>query len=145
MGYGNFIIQHLIEQGSPARRLSILKELLPILPYLAMHRTASHVVQRVLEYSDMESMQMIVSKLLYAESPNSFADVASSRYGSFVVEQFIDLRPRFPECFNAVHCHLAENVEKVGQGLYGKRVAERFGLMVSSPTVEALAACEAAA
>merc|ERR1711997_682439 len=45
--YGNFIIQHIFEQGSPERRLSILKQLLPAIPYLAMHRTASHVVQRM--------------------------------------------------------------------------------------------------
>lgn len=131
--YGNFIIQHLVEQGSPARRMSVLNHLLSHMPYLAMHRTASHVVQRVLEYSDKESLQMIVAVLLCAESPNSFVDIACSRYGSFVTEQFVNLRLRSPECFDKVHCYLAENVEKLGQGLYGKRVAECFGLDVPSP------------
>merc|ERR1712217_908258 len=130
--YGNFIIQHLIEQGSPARRLSIMNQLLPSMPYLAMHRTASHVVQRMLEYSDRENLQMIVAAFLYAEGTNSLTDVACSRYGSYVTEQFVDLRLRCPECFNKVHCYLAENVEKIVQGQYGKRVAERFGLGVPS-------------
>lgn len=130
--YGNFVIQHLFEQGAPARRLDILSQLLHAVPYLAMHRTASHVIQRLLEYCDRESLHMIIATLLNSQSPTSFVEVACNRYGSVVTEQLTDLRFRTPECFTKVHCYLAENVEMLGQGQYGKRVAERFGLEVPS-------------
>ena len=46
------------------------------LPSLAMHRTASHFVQQLLDYSEPENQQLIVQKLLEAPLPESFVEVA---------------------------------------------------------------------
>ena len=74
---------------------------------MATHRTASHVVQRALTYSDERGQAMIVQAgmgglnhhgdhgglkhalpqaLLHGHGENSLVKVATGRYGSFVVE-----------------------------------------------------------
>merc|ERR1711957_986134 len=58
--FANFVIQHLLEHGSPDCRARIVQSLLPYLPMLAVHRTASHVVQRTLDYSNDEARRVLV-------------------------------------------------------------------------------------
>merc|ERR550525_2330495 len=120
--YGNFVMQHLLEQGSPTRRKSILNQLLPVLPYLAMHRTASHVVQSALAHSDQENLHQLINALLCGQSPNSFIEIARSHYGSFVIYQLVDLRMKSPSYFNIVYHTMAENLEKLVQTDFGRRV-----------------------
>lgn len=128
--YGNFVVQHLLEQGSATRRKCILNQLLPLLPYLAMHRTASHVVQRALAHSDQDDLNLLIDALLCGQSPNSFIDVARSRYGSFVICQLIELRIRSPSYFHVVYETMTKNVEELVQTDFGRRVAENFKLEI---------------
>merc|ERR1712217_104700 len=130
--YGNFVIQHLLEQGSLTRRQAILNHLLPVLPYLAMHRTASHVVQRALAHCD-ENLDQLVNALLCGHSPNSFTEIARSHYGSFVIYQLVDLRLKSPLHFNAVQHTLATHVEEIAQTNFGRRLVEHFGFEVRGP------------
>jgi len=85
--YGNFVIQHLLEHGSYARRALVLERLLPCLPYLSTHRTASHVVQQAMNHSSTQGQRKIVDSLLHAAAPHMLVQVASSRYGSYVIEE----------------------------------------------------------
>merc|ERR1719210_1594897 len=50
--FGNFFIQSLLEHGAQHRRETIVQQLLPFVPKLAVHRTACHVLQKALNYSD---------------------------------------------------------------------------------------------
>lgn len=129
--YGNFVVQHLVEH-SPPHRAPILERMLEDLPVLAGHRTASHVVQKVMDYSDDEGKQAIVEALLRAESPQSLSEVACSRYGSFVVEQLAGMS----EAGDEVKQSIAEHSDELSQSPFGKRVLERFGLV--APSEEAL-------
>jgi len=135
--YGNFVVQHLLEYGSLLCRHGILSRLLPDLPTLAMHRTASHVIQRALDFSDEESQAAIISTLLCAASPGSLVEVASSRYGSYVVEQLATMKMQNHRgLIDEVARRLAENTSELCTTNFGKRVAEGFGLE-ALPPVEA--------
>merc|ERR1712242_218171 len=85
--FGNFVVQSLLEHGTSQRRRAIVQQLLPTLPQLACHRTASHVVQKAVNYSGEQGRWDLASALLQAHAPHSFAEVAATRYGSFVVEE----------------------------------------------------------
>ena len=52
---------------------------------MAQHRTASHVVQRALTYSDDQGQGLIVQALIQSQGETSLLKVATGRYGSFVV------------------------------------------------------------
>jgi len=132
--FGNFVIKHLLEHGSTDCRSEIIRRLLPTVSLLAMHRTASHIVQQALTFGSSEDLRALILKLLESQSPNSFEDIACSRYGSFVVEQLAGI------C--SIFLNLADLVETMKQRLFaslpiledsqfGQRVAQRFGLRES--------------
>merc|ERR1712070_60469 len=130
--YGNFVVSHLLEHGSSIRRVRILDELLPTLPQLAVHRTASHVVQKAIDHSDEDGKRRLVERLLNAPSPNSFMEVACSRYGSFVVEDLSNVNT----CKEDMRRYLGSGIDTLSASQFGKKVIDCFGLVVStSPTV----------
>lgn len=130
--YGNFVVQHILEHGSPSRRTAILHKMLGMIPTLAMHRTASHVVQKALDYSSEEGQSAIIRRLLDGERPTSLAEVACSRYGSFVVEQLASIRVWSDE----VQGRLSAEIPALGQSQFGRRVAERFGFQLPQEAEE---------
>eukprot|EP00747_Dinoflagellata_sp_TGD_P166700 gnl/TRDRNA2_/TRDRNA2_189901_c0_seq1.p1 gnl/TRDRNA2_/TRDRNA2_189901_c0~~gnl/TRDRNA2_/TRDRNA2_189901_c0_seq1.p1 ORF type:complete len:579 (+),score=117.25 gnl/TRDRNA2_/TRDRNA2_189901_c0_seq1:242-1738(+) len=128
--YGNFVIQHLLEHGAPDCRASIVRRMLPFASMLSMHRTASHVIQRALDYSDEDGQRQIVETLLCSkESGFTIVDVASSRYGSFVVEQIASVRSSFAE----LRSRLLEGISQLSRSQFSKRVIDRYGLQAAVP------------
>jgi hypothetical protein len=121
--YGNFVIQHLLEHGSAALRCRILKCMLPVVPVLAVHRTASHGVQRALDHCDEVGQYAIIDAMLQGESPHSLAEIACSRYGSYVIEQLAG--PPFDK-HPEVRKRLLEGCELLAGSQFGRRVAEKF-------------------
>lgn len=72
--------------------MEVLEKLLALTPHLAGHRTASHVVQRMLNYVSLDGRQAIARTLFASPAPCSFEDMAAGRYGSYVAEELINLR-----------------------------------------------------
>lgn len=120
--YGNFVMQHLLEHW-PSERGSILQAILQDVPGLAVHRTASHVVQKALDWCDEEGKEQIVVALL---SCKSLEQVACNRYGSYVVEQLEDVSTYNDE----VKQRIAQDQQNLSahKDDYGRRVLQRFGL-----------------
>lgn len=137
--YGNFVVQHLLEHGSHNRRVGILYNLLQTLPQLAVHRTASHVVQKAIDYSDQDGKLLLVKRLL-SEIPgteHSIAEIASTRYGSFVVEQLANVSIGKEE----VKQSLERGVNRLDESQFGKKVIDSFGLVAGTvPTAAGITA-----
>lgn len=128
--YGNFIVQHLFEHV-PECRHDLLATILQQIPSLSMHRTASHVVQRALDYCDEDAQALIVQTFFASTSPD-LVEIASGRYGSYVAEQLIQLSEVLVQ---EVKTRLERSLDVLCQSQFGRRVAEKFGLPV--PDVEA--------
>jgi len=124
--FGNFVVQHLLEHGSNERRHAILKRVKDRLPVLAMHRTASHFVQQLLDYVDADLQKQIVATLMEAKPPESLPEVAGSRYGSFVVEQIASVESMFVEVRSALSVSLPYLSDS--QRKFAKRVIDKFDL-----------------
>lgn len=122
--YGNFVVQHLLEHGSPERQTALLALLLPELPLLASHRTASHVVQKALDFAGETGERAIVLRLLGGEPPHSLEEVACTRYGSFVVEQIILKSSAWAE--GEVSARLTPCLLQLSASQFGKRVADKI-------------------
>lgn len=129
--FGNFVVSHLLEHTPPLRQ-QLCKNLLPGISALAMHRSASHVVQKALDFSDAAMQTEIAEAFLKAGDPNSLADVACSRYGHYVVMSFA----RIPHCHQHMRAQLMPQVSTVNTTLFGKKVIDCFGLVARTlPTV----------
>lgn len=115
------MVQHLYEHA-PNQRDKILSKILGQVPSMATHRTASHVVQRALTYSDERGQAMIVQAVLHGHGENSLVKVATGRYGSFVVEQLGQL----PNWDLIVKARLEAELLELVSSAFGRRVAENF-------------------
>eukprot|EP00435_Cladocopium_sp_Y103_P028321 s2134_g7.t1 len=93
--FANFVVQHIFEHGMPERKSRCFQMLLPYVLQHATHKTASNVVQRMLEHADVSSQALIADAFLAGEGEESLETIAATRYGSFVVHSLVDkLHPR---------------------------------------------------
>merc|ERR1712228_507354 len=74
--FGNCVVQHVLEYGTPSCRSSITRRLATAMPSLVMNRIASRVVEKALELSDQTEQYLIAEALLQTTTPISMADVA---------------------------------------------------------------------
>lgn len=87
--FGNFVIQRLIEHMEAARN-ELFEMLKSHMRLHASHRTASHVLQLLLENLDEARCQHLMERLLEEGVDGcSLEDVMTTRYGSFVVLQVV--------------------------------------------------------
>lgn len=93
--FGNFVVQHLFEHGTSAMKHACVQTLLPHILQHATHKTASNVVQCMLEHADLTCQAAIADALLAGEGETSLETIATTHYGSFVVQRLVDrLHPR---------------------------------------------------
>lgn len=89
-GYGNYVVQHVLEYSSSEHRAQIVAALSRAdIGTLAQDRMASHVLERVLELCGPHERQDILHAIL--ASPPSLLDIACSRFGSFLVQRILRL------------------------------------------------------
>jgi len=116
------VVQHLVEDGSKKRRSRLIAAMLSAIPTFAMHRTASHCIQRALLYGNDEGRDAIVHALLAEEGANSLVDIACSRSGSFVPEQLAAMPARSEE----ISRHLMEALPRLQNCCFGQRVTDNM-------------------
>lgn len=93
--FANFVVQHIFEHGMASRKSHCFRMLLPHVLQHATHKTASNVVQRMLEHADVTGQALIADAFLAGEGESSLETIAATRYGSFVVHSLVDkLHPR---------------------------------------------------
>mmetsp|Transcript_18090 Transcript_18090/g.42264 ORF Transcript_18090/g.42264 Transcript_18090/m.42264 type:complete len:499 (+) Transcript_18090:132-1628(+) len=130
--FGNFVVQHLLEHGSNERRRAILNQVEDRLPALSMHRTASHFVQQLLDYSEPGFQEMIIRKLLDASEEDqegkevTLGEIAGSRYGSFVIEQVASVSEMYDEVREALQEVLPRM--NAAQLKFARRVMDKYNL-----------------
>jgi len=124
--YANFVIQHLIEH-SPDYRTQILDSMLEDLPIAAVCRYGSHVVQKLMDYSDEDRRPDIVAALLHGKSPNTLVEVASDRYGSYVVEQLAGMSDAGSDVTESI----AKGCDELSQSRWGLKVLQCCGVVPS--------------
>lgn len=124
--HGSSVIKHLLEYGNSECRAGIVQRLIPRIPLLAMHRTASHVVEKAFNCCSDEEQYSIAMALLRATAPISVVDVACSRCGSSILEEVASTN-----AFNTeFRSRLAAALPRLGQSKFGRRVVASFELML---------------
>lgn len=123
--YGNFVIQHIFVHGSQEWKDQIAEQLVGVLPQLAKHRTASHVVQSALERGGDEIQRSFAAALVNAEGGDSLVEVACTRYGSFVVEELSGVQHYREQ----VHGLLQNDFARLAEDQFGEKVLAKFGLV----------------
>merc|ERR1719203_1658492 len=83
--FGNFVVQHLLEHGTPEQQRALVDMLRADIQRLARHRVASHVVRSALKNASPEDKQRLVSDL--SVDAENLTDLAHHHCGSFVIRE----------------------------------------------------------
>lgn len=92
--WGSRVLQTLSEYSGTSCRELLIRQLTPEAAQLAMHRTASQVIRKLLELGDETGQQLLAAAVLEAVRSNSVqvVNIACSRCGSVVLQQISSLR-----------------------------------------------------
>jgi pumilio RNA-binding family len=90
--FGNYVVQHVLEYGTPTQQTAVIDALLSGgVMQLAMHRVASNVIERALVQCGAEDRHALMGQLI-VEPPATLA-MASSRYGAFIAQRLLEMPP----------------------------------------------------
>jgi len=132
--FANFVMQHIFEHGLQPWKDNIALQIAGVLPYLSKHRTASHVVQRALEFGGEKIQRILIHALVNGEGEDSLVEVACSRYGSFVAEELAGIQVYS----GPVRQLLQAGLSRITMSQYGKRAIAKFSFL-PAPSAELLA------
>lgn len=95
--YGNYVVQHILEKGNRiSDKKSICHCLLGDVRLLSVHKYASNVVEKWIEYCEEEDKCLLIEELLgdnnwdSVEENMSLYKMMDNRYGNYVVQKAIE-------------------------------------------------------
>lgn len=124
--FGHYVIQSVLEHGSPVHRKQLVAVLCSDMQKNAQHRWASHVIERALTYCAPEEQHSIAVSLGYLDEDANHAMVsmAKTQYGSFVIKALI----RVPgEPGRVAWAHVQHAKAQLEGNRYGQRVLLECG------------------
>jgi pumilio RNA-binding family len=122
--HGYSILRHLLEYGTASCRAQIVGHLILDMPSLAMHRTASCVIEAAFEFSEAQEQRSMAVALVNAANPTSIADVACNRHGGAVLAEIA----RQKVCEEEMRACLSAASQRLAQSKFGRNVIDCFGL-----------------
>lgn len=123
--FGNFVVARLLEHSTPARKHSCVQKLLPHVLQHATHKTACNIVERMLDNVDLASQAMIADAFLAGSGDTSLEVIATTRYGSFVIQHLVN---RFHPRIDAVKARVkAAHSQLQASGFSQRKIVQFLG------------------
>ncbi|CAH2077933.1 unnamed protein product [Thlaspi arvense] len=123
--YGNYVTQHVLEKGTSQERERIVRKLSGHIVQLSLHKFASNVIEKCLEYGGRIERDIIIKEIAGPdESYDSLLMLMKDQYGNYVVQKIfetctVDQRATL---FSRVRMH-ASALKKY---TYGKHIVTRL-------------------
>ncbi|KAL6746999.1 pumilio family protein, partial [Haematococcus lacustris] len=140
--YGNYVIQHVLERGSPEERSqasgpSIVHSLVPCVVPLSMHKFASNVIEKSLAHSSDSDRCLLVNALSDESGPLGPLDrLMRDQFGSDDQGSCTSTRMLLEVCNDEQRDVLLERVRDQLQTLkrftYGKHIVARMEKLLST-------------
>jgi pumilio RNA-binding family len=104
--YGNYVIQHVVEQGKPHERDAVYERLFPHIVVLSQNKFASNVVEKMLLHCSAAERAAIVEEFLRQSRRSSNGDgivvgkgceqsaleqMMQDQYGNYVVQKTLEV------------------------------------------------------
>eukprot|EP01062_Namystynia_karyoxenos_P023805 TRINITY_DN19221_c0_g1_i1.p1 TRINITY_DN19221_c0_g1~~TRINITY_DN19221_c0_g1_i1.p1 ORF type:complete len:774 (+),score=235.41 TRINITY_DN19221_c0_g1_i1:115-2436(+) len=86
--YGNYIVQHLLSLGNPARNAFIRDSVIGELADLSMQKHSSPVVESCFKHGSADDRQMLVNALCTLDR-RVLAAIVSDQYGNYVIQTIL--------------------------------------------------------
>eukprot|EP01091_Cochliopodium_minus_P016444 TRINITY_DN6159_c0_g1_i1.p1 TRINITY_DN6159_c0_g1~~TRINITY_DN6159_c0_g1_i1.p1 ORF type:complete len:778 (-),score=230.46 TRINITY_DN6159_c0_g1_i1:163-2496(-) len=123
--YGNYVIQHVLQHGSPADKGAIIGKLNGNVLKWSQHKFASNVVERCVQFGNNAQRRQIVEEIvgLDQEGCSPLQNMVKDQYGNYVVQKILDLvgEEFRNKLLNAIKPHLSQ----IKKYTYSKHIVMR--------------------
>ncbi|XP_023634091.1 pumilio homolog 6, chloroplastic [Capsella rubella] len=123
--YGNYVTQHVLEKGTSEQRERIVRKLSGHIVQLSLHKFASNVIEKCLEYGGRIERDLIIKEIAGPdESYDSLLMMMKDQYGNYVVQKIFETctADQRATLFSRVRTH-ASALKKY---TYGKHIVTRL-------------------
>ncbi|XP_042045164.1 pumilio homolog 2-like isoform X2 [Salvia splendens] len=89
--YGNYVVQHVLEQGKPHERSAIIQELGGKIVQMSQQKFASNVVEKCLTFSNPSERQLLVNEMLGTTDENEpLQAMMKDQFANYVVQKVLE-------------------------------------------------------
>ncbi|CAK9187867.1 unnamed protein product [Ilex paraguariensis] len=89
--YGNYVVQHVLEQGRPHERSAIIQELAGNIVQMSQQKFASNVVEKCLTFGDPTERQLLVNEMLGTNDENEpLQAMMKDQFANYVVQKVLE-------------------------------------------------------
>lgn len=90
--YGNYVIQHILEQGTEAHKRRIITDLLDRIEHYSTHKFASNVMEKCVVCGTPENRRQMLQHLIRSKpETGSLSAIACDKFGNYVVQRMIEV------------------------------------------------------
>lgn len=120
--FGNYVVQHILEYGSKEKRAQVVAVLIQDdIVSLALHRVASNVVEKAVEFCGTEEIQTLARAILAVG--DGLLTMGTSRYGSHTARRLLEVLPSTLR--DEAMQQLRPSIGKLRSSKYGRAIAQR--------------------
>ncbi|XP_011077700.1 pumilio homolog 6, chloroplastic isoform X3 [Sesamum indicum] len=123
--YGNYVAQHVLEMGKPGERSEIIEKLSGSIAELCLHKFASNVVERCLEYSDSTSRTILIKEIIgHGDNDDNLLIMMKDQYANYVIQKILQVCSSDQQdmLLGLIRNHLTV----LKKYTYGKHIVARF-------------------
>ncbi|XP_047329900.1 pumilio homolog 1-like [Impatiens glandulifera] len=89
--YGNYVVQHVLEQGNDNERSTIIRELAVNIVQMSQQKFASNVVEKCLCFGDPSQRQLLVNEMLGTTDENEpLQAMMKDQFANYVVQKVLE-------------------------------------------------------
>jgi len=125
--YGNYVVQHVLEHGSPADKSQIIQQLEGKILQLSQHKFASNVIEKCVQYGTYQERNWIIDEVIREEDKygsSALEAMMKDQYANYVIQKVLDVCS--PDQREKVIVHIEPHIQSLKKYTYGKHIIARL-------------------
>ncbi|XP_047329952.1 pumilio homolog 1-like [Impatiens glandulifera] len=129
--YGNYVVQHVLEQGNDSERSTIIRELAVNIVQMSQQKFASNVVEKCLLFGDPSQRQLLVNEMLGTTDENEpLQAMMKDQFANYVVQKVLETCN--DEQRELILSRIKVHLNALKKYTYGKHIVARVEKLVAA-------------
>ncbi|GER35187.1 pumilio domain-containing protein [Striga asiatica] len=129
--YGNYVIQHVVQQGKPHERSAIIGKLAGQIVKMSQQKFASNVIEKCLTFGGPEERQLLVNEMLGLTDENEpLQAMMKDPFGNYVVQKVIETCD--DKSRELILSRIKVHLSALKKYTYGKHIVSRVEKLIAT-------------
>lgn len=130
--YGNYVVQHVLQYGSPASRSEVIRRLSSQIVIMSQHKFASNVVEKCLVCCGPEDRDVLIQQILGKDENDSdgLQQMMKDQFANYVVQRLLEVCT--DEQRELLFTRIRSHLHSLKKFTYGKHIVARMEKLLST-------------